>query len=366
MSQSRVQARRRLRLRHGLLAALLVMAVAIPLDVAVLEQVLPGHAPSRNPAGAQATDQHSFQVVRRLQGLSDLVAGDGTYPVALPDGQTAWLFGDCRFKTPGGIAGVRNAILLQDTHGRFRLVTGHSGAFPTDLLPRVRPNTWLWPSSGYVSQGRLLVFAEEYKGVLDQDHRVGFVQTNHRYLFTLALPSLRPLPQPPRELYGGPIAWGHALLLNGPDVYVYGNLEQDHGWTNLTYLARFPLSKPASYWQFWDGRDFVPDPGAAVPLRGVDGARLTTKLSSIIPNPDPQARAAGSGVAAVTMQPFGATVQLRTAPRPEGPWSASHTLYQLPDLKQPAYLPRVRLEPDGTMQLAYSVWTRPPRFVLIK
>src|SRR6266545_1100032 len=211
MSQPRSPARRRLPLWDCLAAALLVVAVSIP--VVLVTAALPARVPTPG-SGSQASGDHGFQVVGRLRGLGDLVAGDGTYPVPLPDGRTAWLLGDCRFRTAGGVAGVHNAILLQDTDRRFRIVTGRAGADAKDLVPRVRPNTWLWPSSG-------------------------FVATDHRYLTGLALPSLRPLPEPPREVYGGPIAWGHAVLVHGSDVYAYGNLQQDHGFTNLTYLARF-------------------------------------------------------------------------------------------------------------------------------
>src|SRR6266540_2314016 len=348
MSQPRSPARRRLRPWDCLFAALLVVAVSVP--VVLIKAALPARVPTPG-SGSQASGHHGFQVVGRLRGFGDLVAGDGTYPVPLPDGRTAWLLGDCRFRTAGGVAGVRNAILLQDAHRRFRIVTGRTGAGPADLVPRVRPNTWLWPSSGFVEHGRLMVFAEEFKATLQPNGKVGFVATDHRYLIGLALPSLRPLPGPPREVYGGPIAWGHAVLVNGSDVYAYGNLQQDHGWTNLTYLARFPLGGSTGYWQFWDGRD---------------GAQLTTKLTSIIPNPDPQAGAAGVGLAALTMQPFGATFDIRTATRPEGPWGASRALYKIPDPKKLAYLPRARLDPDGAIQLAYSVWASPPRFVIIK
>jgi hypothetical protein len=361
MSQPRSPARRRLRLWDGLAAALLVLAVSIP--VVLVKAALPARAPSPD---SQAGGQHSFQVVGRLRGLGDLVAGDGTYPVPLPDGRTAWLLGDCRFRTAGGVAGVHNAVLLQDAQRRFRIVTGRAGADATDLIPRVRPNTWLWPSSGFVERGRLMAFAEEFKATRQPNGKVGFVATDHRYLVGLALPSLRPLPEPPREVYGGPIAWGHAVLVSGPDVYVYGNLQQDHGWTNLTYLARFPLGGSTGFWRFWDGRGFVPYSGFAAPLRGSDGVPLTTKLTSVIPNPDPQAGAAGAGFAALTMQPFGATFDIRTATRPEGPWGASRALYMVPDPKKLAYLPRAHLDPDGAIQLAYSVWASPPRFVVLK
>jgi hypothetical protein len=363
MSQPRSPARRRIRVWDCLAAALLLAAVSIPMIL--VKAALPARDPTPG-SRSQAGGDHSVQVVRPLRGLGDLVAGDGTYPVPLPDGRTAWLLGDCRFRTADGVAGVHNAILLEDAQQRFRIITGRAGTDPTDLVPRVRPNTWLWPSSGFVEHGRLMVFAEEFKSVLQPNGKPGFLATDRRYLMGLALPSLRPLPEPPREVYRGPIAWGHAVFVDGSDVYAYGNLQQDHGWTNLTYLARFPLGGSTGYWQFWDGRDFVPYPSAAAPLRGSDGAQLTTKLTSVIPNPDPQAGTAGATFAALTMQPFGATFDLRTATRPEGPWGASRALYKVPDPKKLAYLPRAHLDPDGAIQLAYSVWASPPRFVTIK
>src|SRR6266542_3836398 len=121
MSQPRSPARRRLRPWDCLFAALLVVAVSVP--VVLIKAALPARVPTPG-SGSQASGHHGFQVVGRLRGLGDLVAGDGTYPVPLPDGRTAWLLGDCRFRTAGGVAGVRNAILLQDAHRRFRIVTG--------------------------------------------------------------------------------------------------------------------------------------------------------------------------------------------------------------------------------------------------
>jgi hypothetical protein len=45
------------------------------------------------------------------------------------------------------------------------------------------------------------------------------------------------------EVYDGGISWGHAVLVQGNDVYVYGNHEID-GWTNTTYSRGSP-SAPA-------------------------------------------------------------------------------------------------------------------------
>jgi hypothetical protein len=47
---------------------------------------------------------------------------------------------------------VHNAIVVQDASGRLRTVAGGTAAEPGDLIPPVRPGTWLWAVSGFVDQ----------------------------------------------------------------------------------------------------------------------------------------------------------------------------------------------------------------------
>ncbi len=307
-------------------------------------------------------DHRTWELFGRTAGPGSWVAGDGSYPVALPDGRVAWLFGDSRVRRADGTdALVRNSIVVQDRHGRLRTVAGGSAAAPTDLIAPLQPGTWLWPTGGFVEGGRLMVFAEEFSRPLGpaaggSGDGFQFQATDRRYLVSFQLPGL--IGGTPRAAYGGPVAWGHAVLTSGRDVYVYGNLERD-GWTNLTYLARFPLGRSDGYWQFWDGRGFGPDPLAAAPLQGPGDTALVAKLGSVIPQPDP-----GGRFAAFTINPFGSTIDLRIASAPQGPWSASHTLYAIPE--QHPYLPRAHVDGSGTVQLAYSVADSRPRYLVAR
>jgi hypothetical protein len=280
------------------------------------------------------------------------VAGDGSYPVQLPDRRVAWLFGDSLVhRADGADVIVHNAIVVQDGSGRPRTLAGGTAGEPTDLIPPVQPGTWLWAASGFVESDRLMVFVEEFTRTPDG---LGFQATNRRYLVPFQLPDL--IMGSPLPVYEGPVAWGHAVLVSGDWVYVYGNLERD-GWTNLTYLARFGLGRSGGYWQFWNGRDFDPNALAAAPIERGGGGELVAKVGSVISWPD----AGGGGFAALTIDPFGTTIDLRFAPTPQGPWGASHVLYTLPERR--SYLPRARTDSTGSVELAYSVADDRPRYL---
>jgi hypothetical protein len=199
-----------------------------------------------------------------------------------------------------------------------------------------------------------MVFAEEFTRPAGGE---GFQATNRRYLVPFRLPDLTQAA--PRPVYDGPVAWGHAVLVTGGDVYVYGNLQRDSS-TNLTYLARFPLGHAAGYWQFWNGRRFTPSPLTAAPLQGPDGRPLVAKLASVIPHPN----RAGHEVAALSIDPLSTTIDLRVASTPQGPWSTRHILYTVPEPHP--YLPHARAGPTGTTQLAYSVANSRPRYLTVR
>jgi hypothetical protein len=301
---------------------------------------------------AVTPDLGTWKLFGRPPAPGGWVAGDGSYPVQLPDRRVAWLFGDSLVRrADGSQVLVHNAIVVQGRSGRLRTLAGGTAAEPSDLIPPQQPNTWLWAGSGFVDRGRLLVFAEEFTGTGDGR---SFQATNRRYLVPFRLPDLQP--GTPRPVYDGPVAWGHAVLASGGWVYVYGNLERD-GWTNLTYLARFRSGGSDGYWQFWNGRGFGPDPLAAAPVQRRDGGALAAKVGSVIPWPE----AGGGGFAALTIDPFGTTIDLRVAAAPQGPWSASHVLYTIPE--RHSYLPRARTTSGGAVVLSYSVADDRPRYL---
>lgn len=312
------------------------------------------------PRAPSATADHdTWKLFGRPPAPGDWVSGDGAYPVPLPGGRVAWLFGDSLVRRADATnAIVHNTIVIQDGRRRLRTLAGGTTAQPTDLIPPVQPGTWLWPSSGFVEQGRLMVFAEELARPASGGD--GFQATHRRYLVPFQLPDL--LQGTPQAVYDGPVAWGHAVLVNGDDVYVYGNLQRD-GWTNLTYLARFRLGHSGGYWQFWNGHRFSSARLAAAPLHGPDGRALVAKLASVIPIPAAAHAGAGARFAALSIDPFATTIDLRVAPGPQGPWRARHTLCAVPEPH--AYLPHARTDEGGAIWLAYSVANSQPRYLTV-
>jgi hypothetical protein len=303
-------------------------------------------------------DHHTWKLFGRPPAPGDWVSGDGAYPVPLPGGRVAWLFGDSQVRRADHTSAiVHNTIVVQDGE-RLDTFAGGTPAQPTDLIPAVQPGTWLWPSSGFVENGRLLVFAEELARPASGGD--GFQATGRRYLVAFQLPNLAQ--GAPRGVYDGPVAWGHAVLVNRGDVYVYGNLQRD-SWTNLTYLARFRLGHSGGDWQFWNGHRFTPQLLAAAPLQGPDGGALVAKLASVIAIPAAAHADAGARFAALSIDPFASTIDLRFAPGPAGPWRAKHTLYSVPEPHP--YLPHARSDEGGTIRLAYSVADGRPRYLTV-
>lgn len=264
--------------------------------------------------------------------------GDGSYPVRLPDGSIAWIFGDSLVKdAAGNLQFVHGTIMVESPGGVLRLVSPGP-----DLLEPQTPGMVVWPAGGFVENSRLQVFGEE----IDVSSG-GFRSTGRRFLYAFALPGMQRI-DPPHEVYSGVVSWGHAVAASGGWVYVYGNREID-GWTNTTYLARFPLGKSHGFWEFWDGSMFQPSLLAAAPLQGPYDTTLVAKIASVIRLPDGR-------WAAFTIDPFGATVDVRYATYTWGRWSAKQVAYRLPASDAgSAYLPRAIRVGSSRIRLAYSV-----------
>lgn len=277
--------------------------------------------------------------------VGDWVAGDGAYPVRLPDGGIAWLFGDSLIrKSDGNDQLVHNSIVVERRGSGSTTIHGGTADNPADLIPSSNTGAVIWPGAGFVTGDTLHVFAEEIG-----TGGGGFHSTGRHFEVALALPDLRVTRR--SEIYGGEISWGQAVLVRGGDVFVYGNREID-GWTNITYLGRFGLGASDGPWQFWDGGGWQGNPLLAAPLKGPDGSRLVAKFGSVISWAD--------GVAAFTIDPPGATIDVRAAAHPWGPFSAKRSLYRVPE--QGTYLPRAYWD-RSLLVVAYSVPNSRPSFV---
>jgi hypothetical protein len=288
--------------------------------------------------------------------------GDGNVPVRLPDGRTAWLFGDSFYGTvaPGGgrrrATLVRNAVVVQDG-GRLQTHTGPTdragGPVSSLLVPPDGAGSWLWPGTGLVDGGRLQVFLQEFRRPAGSDDPAAFEWTGRNLLAELSLPDLVPLGVAP--VYGGApgaggVGWGTAVLQAADFTYLYG-VEDSAGPLHVKYahLARFPRGGARGPWAFWDGGGWSPDPARSARLVGAAAAggleQLTGTPSAVVP--------AGASYLELTIPDGGHEVLGRLACSPAGPWGPARVLYRIPQ-RATAYL--ARAYPDGPgLLLAYSL-----------
>jgi hypothetical protein len=292
--------------------------------------------------------------------------GDGNVPVRLPDGRTAWFFGDSFHGTvrpdgrrPPSSRLVRNALVVQDGRRLETRVgpTDPASGHPTALLAPPPPpegrrgpgDAWLWPGAGLVEGGELQVFLQEFRRPVAAGDPAAFEWTGRNLLASLSLPDLVPREVTPLQ-GGGPgpagVGWGTAVLQEADFTYLYG--AEDTGpplHVKHVHLARFPRGGARGPWSFWDGASWSPDPARSARLTGGGGLeQLTGIASSVI--------LAGASYLELSIPDGGHEVVARLACSPAGPWGPPRVLYRTGE-RDLTYLPRAY--PDGPgLLLAYS------------
>ncbi len=327
--------------------------------------------------------------------------GDGNAPVRLPDGRTAWLFGDSFHGTvrpdgsrPPSSRLVRNAMVVQDDRrletrvGPADPASGHPTALlagpegsgephdgPADRrsgpAPPAGSGTWLWPGAGLVDGGTLQVFVQEFRRPAGTDDPAAFEWTGRNLLASLSLPDL--VPREVAPVYGGTpgpggVGWGTAVLQEADVTYVYG--AEDTGpplHVKHVHLARFPRGGARGPWSFWDGAGWSPDPARSARLVGAAASagggleQLTGIPSSVV--------LAGASYLELSIPDGGHEVVARLACSPAGPWGPPRVLYRTQE-RDLTYL--ARAYPDGPgLLLAYSrapldqhqLWARASAYV---
>jgi hypothetical protein len=319
--------------------------------------------------------------------------GDGNLPVRLPDGRTAWLFGDSFVGTirsdgsrpPSPL--VRNALVVQD--GR-RLETrvgpadpesghptallapppegsGRGGPGDPEGVPRTvgpqgdapvnreESGTWLWPGAGLVDGGTLQVFLQEFRRPAGTTDPAAFEWTGRNLLALLSLPDL--VPQGASPVYGGTpgaggVGWGTAVLQEADFTYLYG-LEDTGPPLHVKYvhLARFPRGGARGFWTFWDGAAWSPDPARSARLLGAPARPGAGRLEQVTGTPSGVV-VAGASYLELSIPDGGHEVVARLACSPTGPWGPPRVLYRMQE-RGMTYLARAYRDGPGLL-LAYS------------
>lgn len=288
------------------------------------------------PAPGMGTIDSSFDslVVQNGPGWT---GADGTYSIALPNGNNLWLWSDSFIGTVSPQTRLRSSYLFQ-AHNSLTIQDPATGTFTTVGYP---PNTtsyfvprnkadWFWLGGAFLYQPspgvyQIKVMLLEWTGV--------FVFKGNS-VATLSYPSMSIISIQTIPLQNLSIEWGTKILQAGGYYYLYGI--KDPGTADkLPYVARFPsladLTESRA-WQFWNATEnaWVSGQSNATAMSGVpaitneysvDQLNASTGTFYLMVGMDPQ----------VPAYPLWEYVTTYYACSPQGPWSVRTVAYTTPE-----------------------------------
>ena len=204
-----------------------------------------------------------------------MTGADGTYSVLLPDGRTAWIFGDTFLGTVNDDLSrekrhpvfIRNTVAIQDGdslttyHGEFE------GTETSLVVPEGAPvggpfsedSLWYWPGDGFIENGKLKIFLSLF-------YQADTGNWGFRWKGThMATFNIEPFRLEKVEIFNYPseteIHWGHAVCDEAEDFnYIYGL------GAGKPYVARVPKGDVMKPWEFFTGEGWSPEPNNAKPM----------------------------------------------------------------------------------------------------
>lgn len=279
--------------------------------------------------------------------------GDESLSIPLPDGRTAWFFGDTMLGTvnsdgtrPPNQPMVHNTMVVQQGGALVDTRISGTAAEPKSLVGAADDGTegnfgW-WPSEGRVVGDRLEVF---YTHVGDGGSGEFSYNTLARAVATFSLPSLTltglvelPIAQHQK------VSWG-AAMVDGPDGYTYVYGTELRAKTTFLKVARVAGSSGLTgSWQFWTGASdgsaqWSPDVNAAADVLSGVGTGFSLKYIN-------------GRYILVTFdlsQPFSKRMLAFFAAKPTGPFTDQTLLYEAPEAGvNGAYAYNARIHPQAT------------------
>jgi hypothetical protein len=263
------------------------------------------------------------------------LGADGAYTVDLGGDRTLWLFGDTFLaREPGGSAAdaffLRNTVAVQTGRDPSDALMAFFWGVDDDGTPRsfVAQDgaDWFWPGGGARLGGELLLFFGRIR--TPPGDPSGFESTGWRAIVVDDPdddPSAWTMHDAITPDTGG-IHPGTAVLVDGGYLYAYAEKSDVN---HDVYLVRWAVAGAAggdlSSPEWWCGGGWSPacsgGPGVVVP----EGA------------PEFSVQPGGSFAPFVLVQTEGfgaATLALRTAAAPEGPWSGPQSFFRPPESRE--------------------------------
>lgn len=277
-----------------------------------------------------ATPQRALDAI--FQRSHGWTGGDGAHSLALSPSLGLWLFGDTFY---GEVAGGRRVspVMVHNSAAWYR--DGAFTFFPTrtDLLrPRGDSRDWYWPGDGAIVAGRLALFCMRVRSVDNGAYGFDFDWYGSD---VLEIDNPRDEPTRWRIVSQHPAPSRHGVQLGAACAvhegwfYAWGVRPND--MSRLLYVARRPTGGGAWQWACADGWRTN---GVAQPL-----FRAAAPEMSVTPF-------RGGWLAVYSPGGLSPDIALRWAPRPEGPWSESLTVYRAPEADRHLLVYGARAHPE--------------------
>jgi hypothetical protein len=262
------------------------------------------------------------------------LGGDGACSVDLGGGRTLWMFGDTLLATtPARLRSesimVHNSVAVQTGYDPSRALIkfywgeGADGA-PGSFVPE-SGGVEYWPEHGVrLPDGSLLLFYQDV--VIDSSKFLDFHATSWTAL-RIDRPDDEPSAWTPAHMrqpssdHGVVLGWG--VLLDDDRLYAYGTRTDMHD----TFVARWNVADASagdlSAPEWWTDRGWIADgpdvaPAAVIgPAQPEFSVHFDSRLGLY-------AYVASEGFLSTTLA-------MRTAPRPEGPWTEPMTFLRPPE-----------------------------------
>ncbi len=274
---------------------------------------------------------------------------DGTFSLRLPDGDTAWLFGDTFLAGLTGAGGrdqpfpdVRNTVVVQDDECLTTLFRG-TLAEPLDFEPAEEEERWHWINQPVVHGDEIRVFLTRMRREGDFYAVDGTVLAT--YDLDLERVGVGPdLPSLPAQW------WGAAIVDDEPYTYVFGIRDQPRS----LLLARTPFQDLDGAWEYRTAAGWSDELEDAQPVL----AGVATQLSVLRD---------GDGWLLVSQDPYpGRDVHLWSATEPWS-WGAPQTLTTLPEVENGSTynaLAHPQFASDDGLLLSYNVIASTPQLTM--
>lgn len=223
-----------------------------------------------------------------------VTGADGIFSVPLPDGQSAFLMGDCFLgKVNNNQRDINTKmlnnsfIIINEQQNKARAIYKGTYDNPMSIIEPVQTddtNRWYWPGHGFTEDSTLYIFAlnmytdpahivKSEKDEADMDEIDRMTETMFAFqvsgvdLLSFSLPDFKQQSVDRVEYaYNTDIHFGNSVFTEGKYIYLLGT--KNYSDMSRAHIARTQFGNKPYYanWEFYNGEEWVKDYKQSKPL----------------------------------------------------------------------------------------------------